>query len=174
MLGSHCLRQRISAKLNSASVRSCRSSRKLGTRAGPVYVVQKVEEKKMKSNLKKFVFVPVLLLAFAPSFASAQEKMSCQGPKLTTKEVKALITDAKTAEDHHKLACYYRAEAREETAKAKYHDEMGKLYASSSNEKRDMVTHCKEFATEARKAADSDNQLADEHEKMAEEASQAK
>jgi hypothetical protein len=133
-------------------------------------VVQKVEENKMKSILKKFAFVPVLLLAFAPSFASAQEKMPCQGPKLTTKEVKALITSAKTSEDHQKLACYFRAEARDEAAKAKYHDEMGKLYASSSNEKHDMVGHCKKFADEARKAADSDNQLAAEHEKMAEQA----
>lgn len=121
----------------------------------------------MKSNLKKFAFVPVLLLAFATSFASAQEKMSCQGPKLTTKQVKSLITGAKSAEDHHKLACYFRAEARDEAAKAKYHDEMSKLY---SNEKHDMAAHCKEFADEARKAAASDNQLADEHEKMAEQA----
>ncbi len=71
-------------------------------------------------------------------------------------------------------ACYFRAEARDEAAKAKYHDEMGKLYASSSNEKHDMVDHCKHFADEARQAADSDSRLADEHEKMAEEARQAK
>jgi hypothetical protein len=133
-------------------------------------VVQKVEENDMKSILKKFVFVPVLLLAFAPSFASAQEKMPCHGPKLTTKEVKTLITSAKAPEDHHKLACYFRAEARDEAAKAKYHEEMSTLYASSSNEKHDMVAHCKEFAEEARKAAESDNQLAAEHEKMAEQA----
>jgi hypothetical protein len=138
----------------------------------------------MNSNLKKFAFVPVLLLAFAPSFASAQDmkgmdmkgmdmkdmKMSCRGPKLSTKEVKALIANAKTAQDHHKLACYFSAEARDEAAKAKYHEEMGKLYESNSNAKHDMVDHCKQFAEEARKAAESDNQLAAEHEKMAEQA----
>jgi hypothetical protein len=133
----------------------------------------------MNSNLKKFAFVPVLLLAFAPSFASAQDmkgmdmtnmKMSCQGPKLSTKEVKALIAEAKTAQDHHKLACYFRAEARDEAAKAKYHEEMGKLYEGSTNEKHDMAAHCRQFADEARKAAESDNQLAAEHEKMAEQA----
>ena len=90
-----------------------------------------------------------------------------KGPKLTTKEVKALIVSAKTAEDHHKLACYFRSEARAEAAKAKYHEEISKLY---SNEKHDMVAHCKEYSDEARKAADSDNQLADEHELMAEQA----
>jgi hypothetical protein len=133
----------------------------------------------MNSNLKKFAFVPVLLMAFSPSFAAAQDmkgmdmkdmKMSCQGHKLSTKEVKALIAEAKTAQDHHKLACYFRAEARDEAAKAKYHEEMAALYASSSNEKHDMVGHCKQFADEARKAAESDNQLAAEHEKMAEQA----
>jgi hypothetical protein len=133
----------------------------------------------MNSNLKKFAFVPVLLMAFAPSFASAQDmkgmdmkdmKMSCKGPKLSAKEVKSLIAEAKTAQDHHKLACYFSAEARDEEAKAKYHEEMGKLYVGSTNEKHDMAGHCKEFASEARKAAESDNQLAAEHEKMAEQA----
>jgi hypothetical protein len=124
----------------------------------------------MNSNFKKFAFVPVLLLAFASSFASAQMKMSCEGQKISAKEAKSLITSAKTMEEHHKLACYFRAEARDEAAKAKYHEEMGELYAHSSNAKHDMAAHCKAFADEARKAADSDNQLADEHEKMAEQA----
>jgi hypothetical protein len=132
-------------------------------------VVQKVAEKKMKSNLKKFVVVPALSLILAGSIASAQEKMECKGPKLSQKQVKALIASAKTAEDHNKLACYYRAEAKSEEKQAKYHEEMGELYKSSSNAKHDMVTHCKQFADEARKAAEADNQLAAEHEKMAEE-----
>lgn len=129
----------------------------------------------MNSNFKKFAFVPVLLMAFAPSFASAQDmmnmtKMECHGTKSSNSEVKALIVNAKTMEDHQKLACYFRAEARDQAAKAKYHDEMAKLYENSSNEKHDMIDHCKQFAAEARKAAESDNQLAAEHEKMAEQA----
>jgi len=122
----------------------------------------------MNSNLKKFAFVPVLLMAFAPSLASAQDmKMDCHGKKPSKTEVNALIVGAKTAEDHQKLACYFRAEARDEAAKAKYHDEMAKLYESSSNAKHDMIDHCKQFADDARKAAESDNQLAAEHQKMA-------
>jgi hypothetical protein len=124
----------------------------------------------MKSILKKFAFVPVLLLVLTASFAFAQEKMQCHGHTPTRSEVKALIVAAKTPAEHQKLACYFRAEAREETAKAQYHDEMGKLYASNSNEKHDMVEHCKQFADDARKAAESDNQLAEEHEKMAAQA----
>ena len=119
----------------------------------------------------KFVSATALLLAMTTSFASAQEKMSCAGmKKLSKKEVNTLISSAKTAEDHHRLACFFRSEARSEEDRAKYHEDMAKLYASSSNSKHDMIAHCKEFAGEARKAAASDNQLADEHEKMAEAA----
>ena len=132
-------------------------------------MVQKVEVKKMKSNLRKFVFVPALSLVLAGSIASAQEKMECKGPKLTQRQVKALIVSAKTAEDHNKLACYYRAEARSETAKAKSHEEMRKLYESYPRFKTDMMEHCATLVDEARKAAEADNQLAAEHEKMAAE-----
>src|SRR5208282_2220276 len=108
----------------------------------------------MNSNLKKFAFVPVLLMAFAPSFASAQDmmnmKMECHGKKPSNSEVKALIVNAKTPAEHQKLACYFRAEARDEAAKAQYHVEMAKLYESSSNAKHDMIDHCKQFADEAR------------------------
>lgn len=128
----------------------------------------------MNSNLKKFAFVPALLLAFAPTFASAHDmmnmKMDCCPKQPTATEVKALIASAQTAEDHQKLACYFHAEAQQEAAKARYHEEMAKLDESSSNAKHDMIGHCKQFAAEARKAAASDNQLAAEHEKMAEQA----
>jgi hypothetical protein len=124
----------------------------------------------MKSTLK-FASTTALLLAMTTSFSSAQEKMSCAGMKtMSEKQVTSLIASSKTAEDHHKLACYFRNEARNEEERAKYHEDMAKLYEHSSNAKRDMVKHCKDFADEARKAAASDNQLADEHEKMAMEA----
>ena len=128
----------------------------------------------MNSNLKKFAFVPVLLMAFVPTFASAHDmmnmKMDCHSCMPNKSQVKALIVSAKTMQDHMKLACYFRAEARDEAARARYHEEMAKLYESSSNAKHDMTGHCKQFADEARKAAASDNQLAAEHQKMAEQA----
>jgi hypothetical protein len=123
----------------------------------------------MKSNLKTFA-VPVLSLLLTVSSAYAQEKMPCQGHTPSNKEVKSLIANAKSAEDHQKLACYFRSEARNEEERAKYHDDMAQLYAKSSNAKRDMVTHCKKFAEEARAAAEADKQLAAEHEAMAGEA----
>jgi len=133
-------------------------------------MVQKVEEKNMKPNLKNITAVSLLSLALGAPFAMAQDKMSCTGPLPSEKEVKSLIVNAKTAADHQKLACYYRAEARDEDAKAQYHEEMGKLYAKSSNPKHDMAKHCAQFAKEARMAAKADNELAAEHEAMAAQA----
>jgi hypothetical protein len=125
----------------------------------------------MNSNLKKFAFVPVLLLAITPSFASAHNmmKMACCPKQPTATEVKALIASAKTPEEHQKLACYFHAQARQEAAKARYHEEMAKMDESSSNAKHDMIGHCKQFAAEASKAAARDSQLAAEHQKMAEQ-----
>lgn len=125
--------------------------------------------------MKSFVTsaITAALLLATPMSTFAQEKMACEGKKLTRSQVKTLIKTAKTPEEHHKLACYFQSEARAESEKAKYHEEMGKLYAGSSNAKHDMVTHCKQFAEEARKAADIDKQLASEHEQMAEEARKA-
>jgi len=124
----------------------------------------------MKSTLK-FASATALLLLVAAPFAPAQEKMSCAGmKKLNETQVNRMISNAKTGQDHHKLACYFRSEARSEEQRAKYHEDMAKLYEHSSNAKRDMVKHCKDFADEARKAAAADNQLADDHEQMAEAA----
>jgi hypothetical protein len=125
----------------------------------------------MKSKSIRVAVLAVLFLATSVLSVAAQDHaMNMKEHQLTQKEVKALIVSAKTAGDHMKLAAYFRGEAQREEAKAKYHEEMGKLYASSSNEKHDMVAHCKHFADEARKAAEDANRMADEHEKMAKEA----
>ena len=124
----------------------------------------------MKPNLNKLAFVPALSLVLAGSIASAQEKMECKGPKLTEKQAMALITSAKTPQDHNRLACYYQAEARSEEKQAKFHEDMAKLYQSMPKPQQQMVEHCKKFSEEARKAAEADHQLAAEHEKIAAEA----
>lgn len=122
----------------------------------------------MKTKSIRLAVLALLFVATSVLFVAAQDH-AMKEHQLTQKEVKALIVSAKTPEDHMKLAAYYRGEAQRQEAKAKYHEEMGKLYATSSNEKHDMVAHCKHFAEEAKKAAEADNLLATEHEKMAEQ-----
>jgi hypothetical protein len=129
----------------------------------------------MKSTLK-FASTTALSLVLAATAAFAREprpNMPTPAPSQIEKspaEVQSPMIHACCPVDHQKLASYFRAEAQKETAKAQYHEEMAKLSVSSSNDKHDMLGHCKRFAEEARKAAATDSQLAAEHEKMAETA----
>src|ERR1700693_1897271 len=47
-----------------------------------------------------------------------------QTGRITDEQFKTLATSARTAEDHHKLAAYYRIHAAEHEADAKLHDEI--------------------------------------------------
>ena len=90
---------------------------------------------------------------------------------LTKKELKAAITNAKTPEDHQRIAAYYQKQADNMLAEAKQHDELAALYAKSPNPLAVRVgksaEHCKYFAEYARKAAQQDQELAKMHEDMA-------
>ena len=123
----------------------------------------------MKS-LMKFALASLLVMVSGASFASAQE-MSMPMPMhetvLTNAEAKTLVVNAKTPEDHLKLAAFFREEARQEESKAKFHEEMSALYKTGNVGKFDMAAHCKQFAAEARKAAAIDYTLAEEHTKIA-------
>jgi len=100
--------------------------------------------------------------------------MNMKEHQLTKKEVKALIVSAKTPEDHLKLASYFRGEAKQQQDKAKYHEEMADLYKNNPTPRTQMSQHCRQFAEEARKAAEAANSMADEHEKMAAQARENK
>ena len=128
----------------------------------------------MKSQSIRVAVLSMFLLASAAVFVSAAEKTG--QPQLTKREVKALIVNAQTPEDHMKLAAYFRDEARQEESKAKYHDEMAELYRqhplpyeSKQPSSLRMQNHCKHFADEARKGAANANAMAEEHEKVAEQ-----
>jgi hypothetical protein len=128
----------------------------------------------MKSQSIRVAVLSMFLLASAVVFVSAAEKPG--QPKLTKKEVKALIVSAQTPEDHLKLAAYFQDEARQEESKAKYHDEMAELYRqhplpyeSKQPSSLRMQNHCNYFADEAREAAGNANAMADAHEKVAEQ-----
>jgi hypothetical protein len=126
----------------------------------------------MKTKSMRVAVLAVLFLATSVTFAAAQDHaMNMKEHQLTKKEVQALVVSAKTPEDHMKLAAYYRGEAKRAEESAKYHDKLSESYKLAYRSGRDaMVKHCKDFADEARKAAESANSMADEHEKMAKEA----
>ena len=129
----------------------------------------------MKSKSIRMAVLAVVLLATSVLSVVAQDHaMDMKERQLSKKEVKALIVSAKTPEDHMKLASYFRGEAQQMQAKAKYHEEMADLYKNNRSSKLDMAKHCQYFADEAKKAAEAANSMADEHEKMAAEARQNK
>ena len=100
---------------------------------------------------------------------------------LSKDEVKQLITNAKTAEDHHQLAAYFNRDADKLEAEAVDHEELAKAYAKNPNgheSKHPMsastAAHCRYFAQAARKAAAEDRAIAASHEQMAKAAQGSK
>ena len=102
--------------------------------------------------------------------------LSAAEPKgvLTKKELKTAIANAKTPEDHQRIAAYFTKQADAMLTEAKEHDELVTVYARSPNPaetKQPMsgrtAEHCKYFAEYARKAAQQDQELAKMHEDMA-------
>jgi len=97
--------------------------------------------------------------------------------RLTKKEVKALVANAKTPEDHMKLARHFKQEADRLEAEAKEHDELAQEYRRSPSAmamKMPMsgrsAEHCEYFAKSTREAAKAARELAAAHEQMAKEA----
>jgi hypothetical protein len=109
----------------------------------------------------------------------AQTNTAESNARLTKKEVKALVANAKTPEDHMKLARHFRQEADRLEAEAKDHDELAQEYRKNPSAmamKMPMsprsAEHCEYFAKSVREAAKAARELADSHEQMAKEVRQ--
>src|SRR5207248_9064373 len=93
---------------------------------------------------------------------------------LTKKDLKAAITNAKTPQDHQRVAAYYQKEADRMLAEAKEHDELAAVYAKSPNPWAIRVgrsaQHCTYFAEAARKAAQESQEMTKLHQEMAKQA----
>jgi hypothetical protein len=122
----------------------------------------------------------VALIGLVATFlVTFQDARAAQPKQLTKKEVVALITTAKSPEDHMRLARYYKAEADRLEVEAKDHDELAATYRTSiasqaAAEKMPMAAntaaHCESFAKSVRDAANADRELAASHEQMAKDA----
>ena len=116
----------------------------------------------------------LLLIAFAAGIAFAAEP----APKISKGELKELIASARTTEDHHRLAIYFKEKADMMEKEAVEHEELAQVYFDNPGNdemKRSWsVTtagHCRTYAKEARKAEAEDRALATAHETMAKAAS---
>jgi len=128
-------------------------------------------------NVTAFLLVAVLSLTTlgAASQARGQETH----PKLSSKQLHQLIANAKTPEDHQKLAAYYRDLAAQAKAQAAEHEKMVEAYnqnpLSHPPEKATAggpAEHCRTLIRLYNDEAKEDLALADQHEQMAKAASQ--
>lgn len=123
--------------------------------------------------------VAASLVAFAAAMMISAGQASAVEPRgmLNSKEVKALVANAKTAADHMKLAQHYTAMAEKHEAEAKEHEALAAEYRGNprvSETKRpmapDTAAHCEYFAEHCRKAAKEMRAMAAAHEEMAKSA----
>jgi hypothetical protein len=121
----------------------------------------------MKSQLFRAAVLSVLLMMAGVLSISAQDQSS--GPQLTRAEVKTLSMNAKTPEDHLKLAAYFRNEARQAEDMASLHEDMSAGYKADpvAGTTTELQMHCQEVADSSRRAAMSANEMAKEQEAIA-------
>lgn len=123
-------------------------------------------------SISKVLRVVGILLAIALAASLAQPAV--QQEKLNRKELRVLITSAKTPADHQRIAAYYRAEAQHLEAKHQEHEEdLAEYYKNPSryaSKYPTMGDHCRSLAAYYKMAAQRAATLAEMHEKLAQEA----
>ena len=123
---------------------------------------------------RHYVLSTALAVLFGVGGLSLAVAVEPTQPALTKKELKAAIPNAKTPQDHQRIAAYYQKETDRMLAEAKEHDELAALYGKSPNPLAIKIgrsaEHCKYFAKAARKAAQASQELAKMHEEMANQA----
>jgi len=132
----------------------------------------------MKTTLISILIV-VAMIATGMAQVDTQSPIPVKVSHLSHKQVKRLLATASTSQDHLVLAEYFRWEAGKMKEKEQYHLEMAEIYRVhplpfDSKLPMPMQAHCKYFAEKAREAATADEELADDHEQMAQQLSQAK
>ena len=96
-------------------------------------------------------------------------RMTAQAEKITDAQFKRLAISAKTADDHAKLAAYYRSHAAEHEADAKLHDEIVIMSRKkpADDDAWELARGAAHYAEHSREAAAALRELVAIHEGMA-------
>lgn len=91
---------------------------------------------------------------------------------LNKAQLKELVANASTAQDHEKIAKHFDAKAAEYEADAKEYDELAVVHRGNGHSSKHPMSglteeHCKYFAAEARRAAVEARKVAADHREMA-------
>ena len=119
------------------------------------------------SSLIAVLFVATL------GFAETQSKSE----KLSKEQLNSLISAAKTAAQHQRIADYYQARAQDYLAQAKEHEGMVAAYTANSSMSTDKnrastIGHCEYFVKTFNDMAVKSQELVKLHEQMAKDAEQ--
>ena len=122
-----------------------------------------------RTLMSTMVGIAVTTVAFGQAASTSAPTSNTHG-KLSHKQLKDLIAKAKTREDHLRLAAYYRAEANRLRKDAEDHQDLATAYAKGElyePSKSGALQHCKQFADFFAHGASEADQLAAEHQKLA-------
>jgi hypothetical protein len=124
-----------------------------------------------KQAIASAMVLAALIVISAPQATAVEMK-----GMLKSKEVKALVANAKTPADHMKLARHFNAMAEKDEAEALEHEALAVEYtrnprmgSSKTPMSPNSAEHCKYFAEHCRKAAKEMRAMAAAHEAMAKE-----
>ena len=121
-----------------------------------------------RSSFVSACVAAVLLLGTAELVA----REVAQTGRITDEQFKTLATSARTAEDHLKLAAYYRVHAAEHEADAKLHDEIVIMSRKrpADDDAWELARGAAHYAEHSREAAAALRELVTIHQGMAERA----
>jgi hypothetical protein len=120
----------------------------------------------------------IAVLSFTTLGAMSPARGDDTNPKLTSKQLRSLIANAKTPEDHQKLAAYYRDMAAEAKANAAEHEKILAAYNQNPSTHPPAkaaggpAEHCRTLIRLFNDEAKEDLAMADQHDQMAKAASQ--
>ena len=125
-------------------------------------------------TFRSYAIVALAVIGFAASVPHLVAQTSKSSDLLSNKQVKELVTNAKTPADHVKLQKHFLALAAKYEAEAADHVDLAGAYRKNPNaaeSKRpgspDTAVHCDRFADLSRQAAKEARELASAHEHMA-------
>jgi uncharacterized Zn finger protein len=121
---------------------------------------------------RTIVFLSLVLVLTISALAQTAQVQSQKPEKLTKQQLLSLIATAKTPAEHSRIAQYYEAEAQNDLAQSKEHEQMAAQYKknpamNSSKFAAGPVNHCEYLAQHFRESAAKTQELAQMHEQMA-------
>ena len=129
-------------------------------------------------NMSVTAFLLVAVLSLTTLGAMSPARGDNTNSKLTSKQLRSLIANAKTPEDHQKLAAYYRDMAAEAKANAAEHEKILAAYNQNPSTHPPAkaaggpAEHCRTLIRLYNDEAKEDLAMADQHDQMAKAASQ--